>query len=395
MTYSLSCSLRAILLATVLITGLAGVNTATAQNYKSSELERSLVTLFFYPYNRILDFNDIVHFGIAGSLGLGAEIAITEKASFGAYYTAQEKGIAYHGHKANRWSYGPHLFGSPFYGGEHLAMWTREAALFGRNGPNGAMSPWSWFGVDWANSEVLHPVLDPFVSDFPVASSSNWYLLPSAAVKLIPGAGHAQRQHSVENGYATASFGSLRVETSDDDSKHFHRYRARARAEELLRHQFESDADQGLIALLNEQLDGSKESAIRGEVILGLVHPYVAFEIYEALDFLGGTVMLDLKKDDWHPQPGAEKGRKLGRGVNNVVFGLLEIPRNIYAIDEVQGGSAALTVGLARGAWRAFLRTAVVGPYEILTFPTDTDVIIEPEFYFEHGLAETTWRQKR
>ena len=125
------------------------------------------------------------------------------------------------------------------------------------------------------------------------------------------------------------------------------------------------------------------------------MHPYVAFEFYEALDLLGGTVMLDIKKDDWHPQPGRDKGRKFGRGINNVVFGLLEVPRNIYQVDETQGGSAAMTVGLARGFWRAFMRSAVVGPYEILTFPTDTDVIIEPEFYFEHGLAETTWRQKR
>ena len=392
MTHFSVIYVRAILLAALIIGSLSTVDRARAQSYQASKLERSLITIFFYPYNRIMDFNDIVHFGVAGSLGIGAELAVTENASIGAMYIAREKGIAYHGHDGHDWGFGAKLFGSPFYGGEHLAMWRNERHLFGTNGVN-PDSPWTWFGMDAPNAMIMQPILEQGGYNIPIVNSSNLYLLPSAVVKLLPGTGNKQRIHQVKHGYATASFGSLRVESSDDDSLHFRRYSSKSRAGELLAEEFDqSESEVNMMSLLGEHLDSSKEGAIRGEVVLGLIHPYVAFELYEALDFLGGTVMLDFKKDDWHPEPGRDKGRKLGRGINNVVFGLLEIPRNIQSINEEKGGSAALTEGLFRGFYRAAIRTVFVGPYEVLTFPTATDPIIEPEFYFEPGLAETEWR---
>jgi putative exosortase-associated protein (TIGR04073 family) len=393
MTHFSVISVRTILLTALIIGSLTTAGRARATTYQASQLERSLVKIFFYPYNRVMDFNDIVHFGIAGSLGFGAELAVTENASIGAMYIAREKGIAYHGHDGHDWEFGPNLFGSPFYGGEHLAMWRGEHHIFGSNGPNTPDSPWSWFGMDAPNTLIMQPILGKGNISIPATNSSNLYLLPSAIVKLIPGTGNKQRIHQVKHGYATASFGSLRVESSDDDSLHFRRYTSTSRANELLSEQFDqSKSDVSMLSLIGEHLDGSKAGAIRGEAVLGLIHPYIAFEFYEALDFLGGTVMLDLKKDDWNPEPGRDKGRKLGRGVNNIVFGMLEIPRNIQSVNEEKGGSAALTEGIFRGFYRAAVRAIFVGPYEVLTFPTNTDPIVEPEFYFEPGLAETEWR---
>lgn len=392
MTHFSLISVRATLLAALIIGSLSTADSVRAETYQASKLERSLVKIFFYPYNRVMDFNDIVHFGIAGSIGIGAELAVTENASFGAMYIAREKGIAYHGHDGHGWEFGPNLFGSPFYGGEHLAMWRNERHIFGSNGAN-PDSPWSWFGMDAPSTLIMQPILGEGGINIPTGNSSNLYLLPSAIVKLIPGTGHKQRVHQVKHGYATASFGDRRVESSEDDSLHFRRYTSTSRANELLAEQFDqSESEMNMIALLDQHMDGSKQSAIRAEAVLGLVHPFIAFEFYEALDFIGGTVMLDFKKDDWHPEPGRDKGRKLGRGLNNIVFGLLEVPRNIQSINDEKGGSAALTEGVFRGFYRAAIRAAFVGPYEVLTFPTQTDPIIEPEFYFEPGLAETDWR---
>ncbi|HCN08560.1 MAG TPA: hypothetical protein DIT01_11560 [Lentisphaeria bacterium] len=392
MTHFSGIYVRTTLLTALIIGSLSTVDRARAQSYQTSKLERSLITIFFYPYNRIMDFNDIVHFGVAGSIGLGAELAVTENASIGAMYVAREKGIAYHGHDGHDWGFGPNLFSSPFYGGEHLAMLRNEPHLGGRNGVN-PDSPWTWFGMDAPNAMIMQPILEQGGYNIPIGNSSNLYLLPSAVVKLLPGTGNKQRIHQVKHGYATASFGSLRVESSDDDSLHFRRYSSKSRASELLSEEFDqSKSEVNMMSLLGEHLDSTKEGAIRAEAVLGLIHPYIAFELYEALDFLGGTVMLDFKKDDWHPEPGRDKGRKLGRGINNVVFGLLEIPRNIQSVNEEKGGSAALTEGIFRGFYRAAIRTVFVGPYEVMTFPTATDPIIEPEFYFEPGLAETEWR---
>ncbi len=59
--------------------------------------------------------------------------------------------------------------------------------------------------------------------------------------------------------------------------------------------------------------------------------------------------------------------RKLGRGVVNVGFGVLEIPMNIYDVNEVDGGLAAITYGTFRGIG-CFVAREVVGAVEIVTF---------------------------
>jgi putative exosortase-associated protein (TIGR04073 family) len=73
--------------------------------------------------------------------------------------------------------------------------------------------------------------------------------------------------------------------------------------------------------------------------------------------------------------------RKLGRGISNVLFGILEIPRTMISINHEYGGAAGLTWGFLLGGKRFIIRE-VVGVYEILTFPWRQGTIIEPEFPF-------------
>ncbi len=295
-------------------------------------LERSLTNLYFYPINRILDLHDVIHFGIAGSLGLGAEVAITENLSLGGYYTAKEAGIAYHGHHKRL-----HWLDFPSWG--------------------------------WGN-----PALAP--------------------VGLIPGIDAKQRKHSVEHGYATSSFGPNRYESSEDESLHFKRYSDTAFINRELQSESDLEAEENLITSIDGGLNKDNEAAIRAEVVAGLVHPYVALELYELLDFVTGIFFLDTKSDDWSTEPSSNKLRKLGRGVSNIGSGILEIPLNIVEVNENDGGLAAITYGAYRGVWRFMVRSLFVGPWEVLTFPHNTDTIIEPEFPFATSTSDSTWRVK-
>jgi putative exosortase-associated protein (TIGR04073 family) len=60
--------------------------------------------------------------------------------------------------------------------------------------------------------------------------------------------------------------------------------------------------------------------------------------------------------------------RKLGRGVVNVGFGVLEIPIKIYDVNKEDGGLAAFTYGTFKGIG-FFIAREVVGVVEIATFP--------------------------
>ena len=296
---------------------------------RASALEKALVNLYFYPINRLLDLQDILHFGIAGTLGLGAEIAFTEKGSFGGYYTARETGIAYHGHRKR---------------------------------------------LSWLDAPIP----------------------PVSPIKLIPGLDEKQRFHKVSHGYATASFGRHRYEThSEDPSLHFKRFTKRAAMNEILPTESDMQEERNtLVNKLDESLNKDNESALRAEVVVGVVHPYIALELYELLDFVTGIAFLDTKKDDWKTKPGTNKLRKLGRGVANILTGVVEVPSNIYEVQKNDGGFAAISYGAARGTWRFLVRSAFVGPWEIITFPTSTEPIIEPEFPFAATTSDVSWRVK-
>ena len=75
--------------------------------------------------------------------------------------------------------------------------------------------------------------------------------------------------------------------------------------------------------------------------------------------------------------------RKLGRGLANTFFGILEFPKAIVDVNEEDGALGAITYGVAKGMALAFLRTGI-GIYETVTFlvplPWRYEPIIEPEF---------------
>ena len=71
--------------------------------------------------------------------------------------------------------------------------------------------------------------------------------------------------------------------------------------------------------------------------------------------------------------------RKLGRGVNNVMFGAVELPRTIHSVSKMNGGGAGGTWGAIKGIHR-FIGREVIGVAEIITAPINTKVAIRPEF---------------
>lgn len=76
---------------------------------------------------------------------------------------------------------------------------------------------------------------------------------------------------------------------------------------------------------------------------------------------------------------------KLGRGVANALTGWVELPKTIYSTSVEQNALTGMTLGLAKGAGMALVRTGS-GIYEIATFPfplpEDYRPILEPEYVF-------------
>ena len=60
--------------------------------------------------------------------------------------------------------------------------------------------------------------------------------------------------------------------------------------------------------------------------------------------------------------------RKLGRGIINAGFGVLEIPVKVYDVNREEGGLAAISYGTLKGIG-FFVAREVVGVVEIATFP--------------------------
>lgn len=71
-----------------------------------------------------------------------------------------------------------------------------------------------------------------------------------------------------------------------------------------------------------------------------------------------------------HASEDAAQGpiRKFGRGLCNTIFGVFEIPIQVYQTNNTTGGVAAWTYGLMKGIGRFLLREGV-GVAEIITFP--------------------------
>jgi len=79
--------------------------------------------------------------------------------------------------------------------------------------------------------------------------------------------------------------------------------------------------------------------------------------------------------------------RKFGRGVANILFGIVEVPNQITKASSEHGGASGLTYGLGKGVLRWFGRE-LTGAYEVVTFPVPFphgyQPVMKPEFPNEH-----------
>ena len=79
-------------------------------------------------------------------------------------------------------------------------------------------------------------------------------------------------------------------------------------------------------------------------------------------------------------------GKKLYRGVANILTGWIELPKNIYDTSVEDNPLSGLTIGLAKGVGMTIVRTGA-GVYETVTFPFPIPEgyapVIEPEFVFK------------
>jgi len=78
---------------------------------------------------------------------------------------------------------------------------------------------------------------------------------------------------------------------------------------------------------------------------------------------------------------------KLLRGLAGMVAGVLELPGNIVAVANEDGGGAAATIGFAKGLGMIPVRE-LVGVYEFVTspipFPEDYRPVIYPEYPWDY-----------
>ena len=78
--------------------------------------------------------------------------------------------------------------------------------------------------------------------------------------------------------------------------------------------------------------------------------------------------------------------RKLGRGLTNLLTGIVEIPKKVILTSKKENLAKGLTSGFMKGVQEGMVRTAS-GLYETLTFtipaPADFEPMVNPEFVFE------------
>ena len=161
--------------------------------------------------------------------------------------------------------------------------------------------------------------------------------------------------------YKTLAYGSVRKENSTDIARHFDR----------------------------DPLD------VRAELGLGLAHAYVAVKTSQVIDFGAGLVGYDPADDDSKLDPTVRRAPadQLGRGLSNILFGWIEVGKNMIRVGKEEGGQAGFTKGLGLGLWRTGVRE-VVGVFETVTFPFGWSAVIEPEYVVQSAYT-TDWRLNR
>ncbi|HUI07497.1 MAG TPA: exosortase system-associated protein, TIGR04073 family [Verrucomicrobiae bacterium] len=87
--------------------------------------------------------------------------------------------------------------------------------------------------------------------------------------------------------------------------------------------------------------------------------------------------------DNDQPPSGHNALRKLGRGVANILFGVVEVPNQITKTAAEHGGAGGVTYGVGKGFVRWFARE-LTGAYEVVTFPVPFPrgykPVMKPEF---------------
>lgn len=163
--------------------------------------------------------------------------------------------------------------------------------------------------------------------------------------------------------YATASFGPWRAESATND------------------------AEMEPLHFARDKWD------IRAQVALGLVHLYVAVRPVEIIDFFTGIAGYDLSLDDQKLDITQVRrpADQLGRGLSNVLFGVFEIPNNIFRVTATEGDLPGATKGVGLGLWRFFCRE-VVGVVETVTFPFGWEPIIEPAYVLDRNTQDKAWQ---
>jgi putative exosortase-associated protein (TIGR04073 family) len=233
-----------------------------------------------YVWNRFADLLETLRCGIAVGPCVGAEVAVTDKATLGALAQV-EAGVSF-----------PHFV------------------------------PPLW--------------LVPYAEDSPVFSSH-------------------------EGAYKTVAYGSVRKENSTDPALHFDR----------------------------DPLD------VRAELGLGMAHAYAAVKTSQVIDFGAGLVGYDPANDDAKLDPTVRRAPvdQLGRGLSNILFGWIELGRNMIRVSKEEGDASGFTKGTGLGLWRMGIRE-VVGVFELVTFPFGWSAVVEPEYVIQSSYT-TYWRLNR
>jgi len=163
-----------------------------------------------------------------------------------------------------------------------------------------------------------------------------------------------KRIFRVHNGrYAAAAFGPWRRQNATEEERH-------------------------LATFTSEKWD------LRGELAL-VAHLYADIRLVELADFFVGFVGYDIKNDDQKIEDSIDRRRpadQFGRGLCNVLFGILEVPYNILRVTDEEGDFPGISKGLALGVWRFCIRE-LVGVVEFVSFPFGWEPIIIPEYTWQ------------
>lgn len=240
-------------------------------------VNNAIVKSELYVWNRFADLLETVRGGVAVGPCIGAEVAITEQATLGAY-AAEEQGVSF-----------PHFL------------------------------PPLW--------------LVPYLEESPIFTKH-------------------------EGVYRTVAYGNVRKENVTEAARHFER----------------------------DPLD------VRAQLGLGIAHVYAAVKTTQVGDFIAGFATLDPADDDAELDPTVRRAPadQFGRGLSNLLFGWIELGKNMIRVGRDEGDAAGFTKGFGLGVWRTLVREGA-GAFELLTFPFGWGAVVEPEYVLQTAYT-TDWR---